>query len=327
VTATFIGLGRIRKIVPGFWNGGQTFTIRFTPTIQGHWAYTTASSDAGLNKQVGSFQSIAPVPGNHGFLRRDARHPYSFVWDDGTRYFMFGQTYYELIRTAVAGGSWRTAVDMSQSYGLNKIRLLLYPWPAQETPYGDSQPFIEGDHDTLNLRHYMPVVNDEYGYIGEYEGTADSSSLETPQRRHRSVIWGITTAGGYGSAGDGRVFSDGIPIFSALWHDAPEYGDIRRLIDFFATREVPYWPMSSRNDLVTSGTRVYMLAERGKRYVIYAAVGGTFSAKLAPGTYAVQRYDPRTGEAVALPQVTGGGSRSFTMPDNDDWVLWLKAVR
>jgi Domain of unknown function (DUF5060)/Protein of unknown function (DUF4038)/Putative collagen-binding domain of a collagenase len=469
VRATFTGPGGIRKVVQGFWSGGQTFTIRFAPTVQGLWAYRTASADAGLNQQVGRFQCVAPVASNHGFLRRDAHHPYSFVWDDGTRYFMFGQTYYELVRTAMANGPWRPAVDASQSYGFNKIRLLLYPWPAKETPYGDSQPFKAGDHDALNLPHWekldeivqyldakgmvadlilftdasraygtpiqderylryvlarfaayhhviwcltnewdytgkpmtyftswgrlvrrvdpwlrhgaflrplsthqqtridfqffgsgwpvhaiiqyglrngkyhhgdawgnagitynwghrMPVVNDEYGYIGDYGGTADAAVLETPQRRHRSVIWGIATAGGYSSAGDGRPFGDGVPIFSAVWHDAAEYGDIKRLIDFFTTREIPYWKMSSRNALATSGTRVYVLAETGKHYIIYAAAGGTFSIRLAPGPYEVQQYNPRTGEVVVLPQVTGGRSRSFTMPDGDDWVLWLRTV-
>ena len=73
----------------------------------------------------------------------------------------------------------------------------------------------------------------------------------------------------------------------------------KRLIDFFTKRAISYWRMASANALVTRGRRVYVLAETRKHYVIYAATGGTFAIRLAPGLYVVQQYNPRTGEAVA----------------------------
>ncbi|MGH7957988.1 MAG: putative collagen-binding domain-containing protein [Opitutaceae bacterium] len=170
-----------------------------------------------------------------------------------------------------------------------------------------------------NLGHNMPVVNDEFGYLG------DATPINLTQTQYRWTIWGIATAGGYISIGDNRSAPTGVPENRGDWLDAPEYGDIKRLVDFFATKGLAYWKMSSQNALKTSGTRVYVLAETGRQYLIYSAVGGTFSIDIAPGTYKVRRYNPRTGEDALLREVSGGGSRSFTMPDANDWVVYLKA--
>jgi len=165
----------------------------------------------------------------------------------------------------------------------------------------------------------MPVVNDEFGYLG------DATPINLTQTQYRWTLWGIATAGGYTSIGDNRRAPTGTPEISGDWLDAPEYDDIQRLMQFFTTKGLEYWRMSSQNSLKTSGTRVYVLAETGRQYLIYAAVGGTFSVNVASGTYRARRYNPRTGEDATLPELTGGGSGSFTMPDANDWVVYLKA--
>lgn len=88
-----------------------------------------------------------------------------------------------------------------------------------------------------------------------------------------------------------------------------------------------YWRMAGHNALVAAGERVYALAEPGRQYVVYAAVGGAFSLDLAPGPYTARRYDPRTGEDTPLAGVSGGGPRSFAAPDGDDWVVYLSRSR
>lgn len=148
----------------------------------------------------------------------------------------------------------------------------------------------------------MPVVNDEYGYIGEPNDVSEpphrkGESPALTQAKHRHIMWGIALAGGYGSAGDKNQYEDGYPYFSANWHsDPPEYEDIRHLIDFFTSDSLEYWKMQSNNALVDEGRRQYALAEAGRQYLFYAATGGTMEAQLGPGAYRVQRYDPRTGE-------------------------------
>ncbi len=62
-----------------------------------------------------------PAPGVHGFLRRDPSNPYSFVFDDGTRYFLFGT----IVANATAGGKWKEYVGKTREYGMNKLRFYI----------------------------------------------------------------------------------------------------------------------------------------------------------------------------------------------------------
>src|SRR3972149_5170238 len=48
ISAVFQGPNGLEKTVCGFWDGGTTFKIRFTPTAEGTWSYQASSSDAGL---------------------------------------------------------------------------------------------------------------------------------------------------------------------------------------------------------------------------------------------------------------------------------------
>ena len=174
----------------------------------------------------------------------------------------------------------------------------------------------------------MPVANDEYGYFGQ-TNPKPRVRVNITRIRLRGAIWGIATAGGYGSAGDFRVTPDGIGNveISGDWLDAPEeYGDLKRMIDFFTTKGIEYWKMSSQNKLLSSGSRTYVLAETGRQYVIYAAVGGDFSVNLAPGSYNVSRYDPIDGTEKSLGTITGGRAHTFSVPTDHDYTIYLKRV-
>jgi hypothetical protein len=483
LTAVFAGPGGVTKSVSGFWDGGNSFKIRFTPTAVGPWSYQVSSSDAGMNGKTGSVDCVAPNAGRHGFLRVDVKHPYSFVWDDGTRYFMWGQTYYDFVISALANDHWKTSIKKNADYGMNKIRMHVYAQTfykpdVEFNGYPDAQPYMgsstKPDRDRLNLRYWrkldemvqhmdsmgmvadlivtnpywdnrmfgtaeqndrflsyviaryaaypnviwclcnewkkatdgghaqkqedfdrmgalirksdpwsaetallrplsihnesghfefsgwpthaiiqfggwnptynhgdqwgnagivdnlgrnIPVVDDEYGYIGQTNPPI-SVRVNMDRFKLRSAAWGIATAGGYGSIGDIRLHRNGKgnPEITGDWIDAPEYADLKHMIDFFTTKGIEYWKMSSQNKLIKAGTRTYLLAEIGRQYVAYAATGGTFSIDLAPGTYKAFRYDPRTGDETSLAAVTGGGSCSFTLPDTDDWVVRLVAT-
>jgi hypothetical protein len=446
--------------------------------VPGSWSYTIASNQNDSGLQRGGTIDVRPAAaGVRGFLRRDPDNPQSFRFDSGERYFMMGQTYYEIVRAARSDAgsppAWQTAVQKSHQSGMNKVRLLAYPWGGTEATspmfFPDSYPFAGNNHDTLDIAHWsaldrvvrylsdqgmvadvalfadttsafgtqaqddryirylmaryaafpnviwcltneweftgkpqtywdhvgsivrnedpwmaqggalrplsihnktsgatggkfsffgspwpvhaviqygtrnqqfsngdqwgnysitqndghgMPVVNDEYGYIGEANFT---------QTQHRNALWSIAMGGGYGSAGDARVFNDGpggvagIIIRSAVWHDAPEYQDIKRYADFWTTRGIRYWEMSEQNALVQSGARVYTLGKPNTEYVVYAAAGGTIKLAIPSGrNYQVTRYNPRDGSSATLGTISGASQ--WTLPDSNDWVLDIKGV-
>jgi hypothetical protein len=53
LTAVLEGPNGQEVILPGFWDGGRTFRVRFTPTAPGTWTYMTVSSDPSLDAQSG----------------------------------------------------------------------------------------------------------------------------------------------------------------------------------------------------------------------------------------------------------------------------------
>ncbi len=201
--------------------------------------------------------------------------------------------------------------------------------PPKGTPrftFGDDW----GNHSIVrNWTGKHPVVNDEFGYIGEpFDDTAGGSKRDNKpapftREKHRRTMWGIAVGGGYAATGDKTDYgADGSPYFSANWHDAPEYGDVKRLVDFFTTRGIEYWKMAPHNEFAkpTKGARIYVLAEPGREYVVYAAADGDFTVTLAPGRYTASRFDPATGEETALGEINGG-AQALQLPAGTDGVL------
>ena len=95
MTATFTnGDTTIKR--PAFWDGGNSWKIRFAPTRTGTWSYTTNCEDAsngGLHNQTGTVQANAYSGSldiyKHGFLRVSDNHHY-FTHADGTPFFYLG---------------------------------------------------------------------------------------------------------------------------------------------------------------------------------------------------------------------------------------------
>ena len=70
ITATFTQGGQ-SITVPGFWDGGDTFKIRFSPPAVGRWTFKTASDRPGLNGRTGSFVAVEPTDAStRGIFRR-----------------------------------------------------------------------------------------------------------------------------------------------------------------------------------------------------------------------------------------------------------------
>ena len=78
--------------VTGFYDGGDTYRIRFMPELEGAWSYVTTSSLGGLNGQRGGFTCVKPAAGNHGPVRVANQH--HFAYADGTKYIPVGTTCY-----------------------------------------------------------------------------------------------------------------------------------------------------------------------------------------------------------------------------------------
>ncbi|QJD82871.1 apiosidase-like domain-containing protein [Cohnella herbarum] len=102
ISATFIGPDRTIITRPGYWDGGNTWKVRFAPTKPGTWTYrVTASvpSDKGLHNQTGQVLSTK-YKGDlaiykHGFLKAGDSGKY-LSYADGTPFFYLGDTHWIL---------------------------------------------------------------------------------------------------------------------------------------------------------------------------------------------------------------------------------------
>lgn len=77
--------------VPGYYDGGRGFMVRFSPTLAGSWRYRSRSPIAALDGHTGEalcdFDLNEPI---HGALTIDPQHRHHFVYQDGERCFLMG---------------------------------------------------------------------------------------------------------------------------------------------------------------------------------------------------------------------------------------------
>lgn len=100
--ADISGPGNVRLKHQGFYDGKDTWKIRFAPPAEGVWTITTRSDVLELDhRQVEVHCTVAPAGSVRGGLRIDPQHPRHFLREDGTRFFPVG---YE--------ANWLFALDM-----------------------------------------------------------------------------------------------------------------------------------------------------------------------------------------------------------------------
>ena len=97
IDATFTHTDGTVITIPGFWMGGNTWAVRFSPTKAGEWSYTITCSDKsnqGLSKTgtvTASRSSKTTDVSQHGFVTVEKGERY-YKHADGTPFFWLGDT-------------------------------------------------------------------------------------------------------------------------------------------------------------------------------------------------------------------------------------------
>ncbi|MBR6766303.1 MAG: DUF4038 domain-containing protein, partial [Clostridia bacterium] len=129
--------GNVTYTVPGFWDGGNIWRVRFVCPTAGVWTYTTSCSnkgDKGLDGKSGTIACTA-YSGEldiykHGFIKETGRY---FSYNDGTPFFYLGDTHWGL-------GS--ESIDMVETIAQNRVSQGFTVY--QSEPIGANFNFADG---------------------------------------------------------------------------------------------------------------------------------------------------------------------------------------
>jgi hypothetical protein len=140
--------------VMGFYDGGDTYRVRFMPDMEGSWHYVTHSNLETLNGQRGEINCTPPASGNHGPVRViDACH---FAYADGMPYHPVGTTCY--VWNHQGDELEARTLNTLKTAPFNKMRMCVFPkryaFNKNEPP---CYPF-EGEV----TREWDPALLDDY---------------------------------------------------------------------------------------------------------------------------------------------------------------------
>lgn len=109
--------------VNGFYDGDNTFKVRFMPHQTGKWTYITKSSISALNNKKGYFECVKASPENHGMVR--VSDIYNFKYANGKQFYPFGTTAYAW--THMHNDVQEKTLQTLKMSGFNKIRMCVFP--------------------------------------------------------------------------------------------------------------------------------------------------------------------------------------------------------
>jgi len=219
--------GDTELVLDGYWDGGNTWRVRFAPTLPGRWDWQASEGDPGngrsghLASETPSAPQIASNPNYRGHIRvnrngnRPNRH---YEYADGTPFFWIGDTnwpintvrcglnpmradqtqgpFYEYVAKRKAQGFTVIQVSFWRSYKKGpQCNEAGYPFP--NNTYADGVPQDNGDFSVLN-RDYFDGLDTRMAHLWEqgfvvagppnWIGTHVRISFEDAVNLHRYLL-------------------------------------------------------------------------------------------------------------------------------------------
>ncbi len=137
---TFTSMLGETRTVPGFWDGGKTWRVRFSPNQIGKWTWETACSDpdnGGLHEQKGEFLCTPPLERTvfqqHGPIRVSPDGRY-LMHEDRTPFFFLSDTAWNGALLATPG-EWDSYIKTRNGQNFTAVQWVATQWRA--APDGD----------------------------------------------------------------------------------------------------------------------------------------------------------------------------------------------
>ncbi len=139
VRVTFVNPDGSQLTLPAFFDGGQTWRVRHTPTLPGKYAIrsvTLNGHDAQpQNLQPSAFDvSGTPRP---GFVRQDPSNKMRFILDDGSPYYPVG---YDLCWHTPGAPPLSESIARMGKAGVNWTRVWMCNWDGKNLDWAQAPP-------------------------------------------------------------------------------------------------------------------------------------------------------------------------------------------
>jgi hypothetical protein len=163
-----------RNEVPGFYNGGSQYVIRFTPPSAGMWNYVTRSSLPALDKKKGQLSAQTARAGRKGGVKIDEKAPRQFRYENGDTYYPIAFESDWLFALDAENPNdipdTRKLVDCLAENGFNQLVMNVFAYDVMwqkdpklvaEYEYGSPRVFPFGgtntqpDHSQLNIEYFQ----------------------------------------------------------------------------------------------------------------------------------------------------------------------------
>ncbi len=176
----------------------------------------------------------------------------------------------------------------------------------------------------------------DLGYKGFDGKDRTGKFIYTEHEVRKQTLWGTLMGGGAGvEYYFGYQFAEN-DLICEDWRSRDHSWDYCRIaINFFHDNDIPFWNMTSQDELVGNekhDNSVYCLAAPNNTYLVYKPNGGETKLNLsaASGEFGVAWFNPRSGGSLAkgtVDRVAGGESVSLGSPPNnakEDWVILVR---
>ncbi len=156
--------GDVKWVVPAFWAGGDQWTVRFAPPVQGEFQYKVKCSDASNKDLNGGAQSlkVTAYSGDNPLYRhgkfavsKNGRH---FQHADGTPFLWLGDTWWKCLAKRLTWEGFQELAADRKKKGFSVVQIVAGPYPDE----GPFEPMWanEGGHPYKNQQ--FTELNPEY---------------------------------------------------------------------------------------------------------------------------------------------------------------------
>ncbi len=163
--------GRERTVL-AFWDGGQTWRVRFSPDEVGQWKYATemgANSDKGLSGKSGSFACVEYKGKNplytHGAVRLAPNRLYLMHADSAPFFWLADTAWNGALKASET--DWSTFLDDRVAKRFTAVQFVVLPWRAAFTDREGQVGFTGKEKVAVNPRffqrmdRYFDLVNEK----------------------------------------------------------------------------------------------------------------------------------------------------------------------